>query len=97
MARRTSPARSWSRLELKDRTLFVRVRARVAGLLKVRMVVLRKRLPVGTVRIARPLTVAFSWRVPTRVRPGRYVVRVRFVPETGSATLIRRVVRLRRR
>ena len=54
VARRTStrPVLEW--LELKDRTLFVRVRARVAGLLKVRMVVLRKRLPVGTVRIARP-------------------------------------------
>lgn len=83
------------RLAVRRRSMLVRVRVPGAGLLTLRLVGRGRRHPVGTARLARPLTVTFRYRAPKRVKRGRYVLRIRFAPADGPVTLIRRRVRIR--
>lgn len=52
-------------------------------------------IPVGSARLALPITVTLTSRALRRLAPGRYVLKARLAPEKGRRAEARRTIRIR--
>ena len=92
-----TPVPAVSNLAGAGRTLRLNVRLGQPGRLIVRLVRrgTSRQIHVTSMRITEPRSVTVNWRLPSRIRSGRYAVIVFFRPDQGTAREVLRAVTIR--